>query len=117
MPSRSTIGPTRSQRAQPLKVSEPKVRGPTPAQIEAAALRAEAAATWSAATGLPADTWIGRLDPFVEPVVDAVRDALQAGAGIDVRGIWAVVTGVDGKRWVIAADVLSDAARGSTPWR
>jgi hypothetical protein len=104
-----SIGSSRSRRAQPLRMSEPKVKAPSPAQVEAAALKAEATTTWADATGMQPGEWIGQLDPFVGPIIDRVLDALRAGAAVDIRGAWAIVTGANGKRLVVAGDLLRDA--------
>jgi hypothetical protein len=113
---RPSFRPPLSRRAQALKSAQP-TKAPTPAQTEAAALKAEAAQTWASVTGLPADTWIGQLDPCVEPVVDLVRDALQAGAVVSTHGAWMVVTASDGRRLVLAADLMRDVVCRSTSWR
>lgn len=114
---RPPFGLSRTRKAQPLRMSQPTITARTPEQIEAAELRAEAAATWASLTGLSASDWIGKLDPFVEPVVDAVLEVLRNGVAVSMHGVWAVVTADDGRRLVLASDLLSDVLRRSSMGR
>src|SRR4051794_31636825 len=90
----------------------PKHTVPTPRQFEnaeASVLKAAARICWATATGLLPEKWIGRTDPVVEPLIEAVRLALQDGATVSQHADWAVVTRATGGRLVVAASVLAEA--------
>ena len=112
------FGPPRNRRAQPLRVHQPRLVAKTPAQLEAAALRQEAALTWSDATGQPPYAWLGPLmDPLEEMLIPAIQTALREGASVDVRGAWAIIITAAGKRLVVAGDLLRDVLNHqSSPW-
>jgi hypothetical protein len=104
------------RRAQPFRNHQPRRRARAEAEVfipespEAAALRREAAICWSAATGLPAASWLGGMEPNTAPLIEAVRRFLAAGASVGPAvGRWHVLTRADGVRLVVATDVLAEA--------
>lgn len=109
--TRRNFGPSRSRRTQPLRAHQPRLAAKTPRQVEAEALRAEAAQTWSTATGQPAHLWLGpMLDVREDALIPLIQDALKAGASADVRGAWVILT-IGDKRLVVSSDLLSDVLR------
>ena len=85
-----------------------------PPSAEAAAWRAEAARTWARATGSPPGLWLGPLEPNNRALIEAARAMLDGGATVESAAAGLLVlTAQDGRRMVLAADVLMEA-KGST---